>query len=168
MSHSIFEYAMKIKGYENYEVTTTGEVINTKTGRVLKPGKGRNGYLLVVLCKNGKMKTFRIHRLVAEAFIPNPNNLPQVNHKDEDKTNNHVENLEWCTCEYNVQYSKNKTVLQLRMDGSLVRIWPSAMEIQRQLGYSHENISSCCNGKLRTAYGFRWSYIPLHAPLSDE
>ena len=163
---------MKIEDYENYEVTTTGEVINTKTGKVLKGQKDKDGYLKVQLCKNGKVKIFLIHRLVAQAFIPNPLNLPQVNHKDEDKTNNTVENLEWCTPKYNSNYGthnkrsaesningkKSKTVLQLRMDGSLVRVWPSTAEIQRQLHYSSGNISQCCNGKLNSSYSYKWCY----------
>ena len=169
---------MKIKGYENYEVTTTGEVINTKTGRVLKLSN-KNGYLYVGLFKNRKQKHFLVHRLVAEAFIPNPENLPCVNHKDEDKTNNFVfvredgsvdfdkSNLEWCTHEYNNSYgtrikrtakANSKTVLQLRKDGSLVRIWSSVNDIERQFGYRKSNISECCTGKRHTAYGFRWCY----------
>ena len=172
---------MKIKGYENYEVTTTGEVINTKTGKVLKPYKEKNGYLRIHLSKNNKQKWFLVHRLVAEAFIPNPENLPCVNHKDEDKTNNYVGrpetdfkdgNLEWCSYEYNINYGtrnkrvsnktkngkKSKTVLQLRMDGSLVRVWPSVMEIQRQLGYSQCSVSNCCLGKYHSSYGYKWCY----------
>ena len=160
---------MKIKGYENYEVTTTGDVINTKTGRVLKQQKDKGGYMQVAL---GRKKRFLVHRLVAQAFIPNPLNLPCVNHRDEDKTNNSVDNLEWCTHEYNNNYGthnkkigesttngkQSKTVLQLRKDGSLVRVWPSVNEIKRQLGYSIGNISQCCNGKQHTAYGYKWSY----------
>lgn len=163
---------MKIKGYENYEVTTTGEVINVKTGRILKPGKDGGGYLFVILSKNGIKKNFHIHRLVAESFIPNPDNLPCVNHKDEDKTNNLVTNLEWCDCKYNINYGTrnermaktmtngktSKTILQLRKDGSFVCIWSSVNEVQRQLGYSSGNITKCCNGKYHTAYGFKWCY----------
>lgn len=166
---------MKIKGYENYEITEKGEVINTTTGRILKQNISTVGYLQVNLSKNGKAKTFQVHRLVAEAFIPNPQNLPEVNHRDEDKTNNTMNNLEWCTRQYNLNYGthnerisktmsgvyntkKSKTVLQLRMDGSLVRIWPSVSEVQRQLGYSAGSISGCCRGERHSAYGFKWLY----------
>ena len=163
---------MKIEGYQNYEVTTTGDIINIKTGRVLKPAKDGGGYLFVNLCKDGKPKMFLIHRLVAQAFIPNPQNLPQVNHKDENKTNNTVENLEWCTHEYNINYGTHnervsktktngktsKTVFQYTLDGSLIRIWPSTMEIQRKNKFNNRHISACCLGKIHTAYGFKWSY----------
>lgn len=93
-----------IIGYEGlYEVSNTGQVRNYR-GKLLRPGLNHNGYLKCVLCKKGKTKTIYIHRLVAQAFIPNPQDLPQVNHKDEDKTNNSVDNLEWCNSKYNVNY----------------------------------------------------------------
>lgn len=158
---------MKIKGYENYDVTTTGEVINNSTGKALKPSKVGIGYLQVILCKNCRPKHFYIHRLVAEAFIPNPDNLPCVNHKDENPSNNSVDNLEWCTYEYNNNYgthnervakTKSKPILQLRKDGSLVRIWLSSREVQRQLHYSSGNINQCCLGKRYSANGFKWCY----------
>lgn len=159
----------------NYEVSTVGRVRNIKTKRVLKPYKTPKGYLRIYLSINKKQKWIFIHRLVAEVFIPNPLNLLYINHKDENKTNNTVENLEWCTHEYNNSYgtrnerigkarigiynTKNsKTVLQLRKDGSLVRIWPSVHEIKRQLHFSQSNISKCCNRKLYSAYGFKWCY----------
>ena len=93
-----------IVGFEGlYEVSNTGQVRNCR-GKLLRPGLNHNGYLKCVLCKKGKTKTIYIHRLVAQAFLPNPDNLPQVNHKDEDKTNNSVDNLEWCNSKYNVNY----------------------------------------------------------------
>lgn len=158
---------MKIEGYENYEVRPNGDVINTVTDRVLKPGKDGSGYLFVHLYKNSKPKKFLIHRLVSQAFIPNPLNLPFVNHKDEDKTNNKVENLEWCTHEYNLNYgtrneriskAMSKPILQLRKDGSLIRVWSSVMEVEKQLHYNHQNISKCCLGKRHSANGFKWCY----------
>lgn len=94
-----------------YEVSDQGNVRNRKTGRLLKQVKNKDGYLQVGLREDGKSKSFRVHRLVAFAFIPNPDNLPQVNHKNEDKTDNRVENLEWCDAKYNSNYgTHNKRV----------------------------------------------------------
>lgn len=93
-----------VVGYEGlYEVSNTGQVRNYR-GKLLRPGLNHNGYLKCVLCKKGKTKTIYIHRLVAQVFIPNPDNLPEVNHKDEVKSNNCVENLEWCNRKYNCNY----------------------------------------------------------------
>ncbi len=97
-----------IPGYEGrYEVDTTGNVFSAN-GRVLSQCSGKRGYKVVALCNNGKRSTKTVHRLVASAFVPNPDNLPQVNHKDEDKHNNNVENLEWCTHKYNANYGTAK------------------------------------------------------------
>ena len=103
-----------IEGYEGlYEVSNTGRVRSIdrydsrnhfRRGRILKLSYDTVGYLIVGLHSNGKKKTYLVHRLVAPAFIPNPDNLPQVNHRDEDKTNNRVENLEWCDSKYNLSY----------------------------------------------------------------
>ena len=102
-----------IKGYEGkYKISSYGKVksLKHKDEKLLKPSYDKDGYKQVILCNNGKGKKWFIHRLVAIHFLPNPNNLPQVNHKDEDKANNVVENLEWCTCKYNINYgtAKNK------------------------------------------------------------
>lgn len=101
-----------VVGYEGlYEVSNTGNVKSLgnkvwKNARILKPQvRGKSGYLFVRLSKDGQAKGINIHRLVAETFIPNPLNLPIVNHKDENRTNNHVDNLEWCTVSYNSKYS---------------------------------------------------------------
>lgn len=96
-----------VEGYEGlYEVSNLGRVKSLKWGkeRILKPGMDGCGYLKANLYKEGKIKHFMVHRLVAQAFIPNPEGLPQINHKDEDKTNNRVDNLEWCTAKYNSNY----------------------------------------------------------------
>lgn len=162
----------QISGYEGlYSVSDKGEVLSEKRKRILSCGKNQYGYNLVVLFKDGKGKQYLVHRLVAEAFIDNPDNLPEINHKDENKDNNSVENLEWCTHQYNCNYGTrneragnrkrngktSKPVLQYSMDGELIKEWPSTIEIQRQLGYSQGFISICCR-KGKSAYGFKWEY----------
>lgn len=174
-----------IKDYEGlYEVSNFGRIrsldrviINSDgvkrlcKGGIRKPYKDtreNKGYLRVKLNKDGIFKKFAIHRLVAQAFIPNPDNLSEVNHKDEVKTNNHVENLEWCDSKYNKNYGtaikrriekQSKTVLQLDINtGQLISEYPSLNEVERQLNIDHSSISMCCNGKRKTAYGFKWRY----------
>ena len=103
----MIEIWKNIQGYEGlYQISNLGRVksLHYNKEKILKPNKYGAGYYGVALSKNNKHKRYSIHRLVAIAFIPNPNNLPQVNHKDEDKTNNRVDNLEWCTNEYNMNY----------------------------------------------------------------
>ena len=98
---------MRVKDYENYLVTEDGKTINTSTGRILKPDIIWDGYERVTLSKNGVTKRFRVHRLVAEAFIPNADpDKNQVNHKDGDRRNNHKDNLEWVTCKENIDHGK--------------------------------------------------------------
>lgn len=130
--------------------------------------KGANGYLFRILCKNGKTENALIHRLVAEAFIQNLNNLPEVNHKDENKANNCVENLEWCSRLYNMRYGTatqrrvkklSKPVLQLDTNtGQVISEYQSTAEAARQLNIHQGNISNCCIGKQKTAYGYKWRY----------
>ena len=103
-----------IKDYENYQISDTGIVVNKKTGRELKQQE-KKGYMNVSLFKNGKKKNKLVHRLVAEAFIENIKNYPQVNHKDEDTLNNTVENLEWCTQRYNNNYGTYRERARKRM-----------------------------------------------------
>ena len=164
-----------IEGYEgHYQVSNLGRVKSLKRGndKIMSLRRYKGGYLLVNLCKNGEMKTFTIHRLVGQAFLPNPNNLPQINHKDEDKTNNRVENLEWCSVKYNNSFGTrlqrvsvkmtnrklSKQVLQYSKDGEFVREWKSTHDVERNLGFNRGHISSCCLGKLKSAYRFVWKY----------
>ena len=129
----------------------------------------KKGYLRVCLNKNGKRKNMQVHRIVALAFISNPDNLPEVNHKDENPKNNCVENLEWCTHLYNMNYGnirqkiRNKIILkkvnQYDLDGNFIKTWDSVLEIKKILNISKQCISYCCLGKTNSAGGYRWEYI---------
>lgn len=167
-----------IKDYEGlYQVSNWGRVRSLNynhTGKIkIRTNvKASGGYLKIGLNKNGLYKNYSIHRLVAETFIPNPLNLPQVNHKNENKQDNRVENLEWISASGNTNYGTrnekvskantngkcSKTVLQLSLSGDFIREWPSAMEIQRQLGFWQSPISACCRGEKPHYKGFLWKY----------
>lgn len=148
-----------------YEVSNLGRV--RRNGKILKPIKDRYGYLLVNLYKNGIVRKFLVHRLVALAFLPNPQNLPQVNHKDENKTNNCLDNLEWCDSKYNNNYgtrlkkvslSLSKPILQFSKTGEFIREYESGVEAERITGIYQESISMCCSGNRSSAGGFVWKY----------
>ena len=159
-----------IKGYEGlYEVSDKGRVKSVGYGkeRIMKLSRDKDGYLIVGLCKNGEQKKCKVHRIVAQTFTPNPDNLPEVNHKDENKENNSVQNLEWCDRKYNYNYGTriqrisekhSKPVLQFTKDGEFVKEWKSARDVKITLNYSQGNISSCCTGKLKSAYNFIWKF----------
>ena len=178
-----------IKDYEGlYQVSNWGKILslnyrNTGKPRLMTPVEDTDGYFTVQLWKNEKPKTCKVHRLVAQTFIPNPDNLPQVNHKDEDKTNNFVflnkdgsvdkekSNLEWKSPKENSNHGtrteriakantngiRSKPVLQLSLSGELIREWPSIGECSRN-GFSKGNVWACCNGKKPQYKGFRWEY----------
>lgn len=148
-----------VEEFENYQVSNLGRVRNVKSGKILKLEHNKVGYQLVTLSKDGKPKRFRIHRLVAMAFISNPHNKPEVNHLDEIKNNNNVTNLEWCTRSYNANYgSKVKPVLQFDLNNRYVREFKSIIEVNRKLGFDDSSIVKCCKGKRKTAHNFIWKY----------
>lgn len=166
---SIKEIYKPIKGYY-YEVSNIGQVRNVKTGRILKNCLDKDGYCRVDLYKNGIRKVCSVHRLVAQAFIPNPKNLPEVNHKDECKTNNRIDNLEWCTSKYNKNYgtrnqragksiakAMSRAVEQLDEFGNVLATFPSAMQVNRVLGFDNSAISLACRKGVKR-YGFYWRY----------
>lgn len=147
---------LKITDFD-YEVSNFGRIRGKYGLRKLVPLK--NGYLSVILRKDGKSYCKYVHRLVAEAFIPNPNNNPHINHKDKNRKNNMVGNLEWCTPKYNVQYSLGKQVAQFTLDGLFVRYWNGTREAERSLGYAHGSVDKCASGKLKQTHGFIFRYV---------
>ena len=161
-----------IEGYEGlYQISNKGRVKSLYKGseRILKPRLNSSGYYFITLCNDSVSKQFQLHRLVAQAFIPNLYNKPQVNHLDENKLNNCVNNLEWVTAKDNNNYgTRNERItgrpfipiLQYSKDGEFIKEWPSALEVKRVLGIDQGNIAHCCRGnpKHTTAGGFVWRY----------
>lgn len=155
-----------IDGYEDlYEVSQNGEVKSLLKNRLLKPWKHKKGYLVVTLTKDKKHNHFYVHRLVAEAFIPNPKNLPQVNHIDGNKENNCVTNLEWCNDDENRIHAyrnglrkmcENVKVEMYDLDCVLIKRYSSITEASKDSGVNIGNISRCLNGGCKTAGGYIW------------
>lgn len=159
-----------VVGYEGlYQISNRGEVKSfvRKGGDELKQAVDHQGYKSVVLCKDKVKKRFKIHKLVSKAFIPNLDNLPVINHKDENKNNNKTSNLEWCDYSYNNSYGSKpkiqteklgKKINQLDKQGNFIEMWDSALLIQKHLSINNSNIIQCCKGKRKTAGGFIWRY----------
>lgn len=174
----------EIEGYEGlYKVSNHGEVWSERSQKLLKKGKGGRGYHNVVLTKNKKRKTFYIHRLVANNFIDNPLEKPCVNHIDENKTNNHRSNLEWCTYEENMnwgtaieriketrKYSSkwkeaherrttklSKPIIGVNINDGKIIEFPSINEVGRN-GYQQSSIWMCVNGRQSVHKGYKWFY----------
>ena len=196
--NEIIEEWRPIEGYEDkYEVSSYGKVksLRNKYGtyreKILKFGKRQDGYLYVNLCKEGKIKTCLVHRLVCQAFLENPNNYTCVNHKDENPSNNCVDNLEWCTYQYNNTYG---TVVQRRVAHTDYKAIAAkidykaigrknAEKLSRQVyqydkneklvaiwksvneagrnGFNSSHVSNCCLGKRKSHKGYIWSYTEL-------
>lgn len=170
------EIWIDIEGYGGcYQASNFGRVKSLKYNhtfkeRILKASKDKKGYLIVCLCKDGIKKSYKVHRLIALTFIPNPDNLPEINHKDEDKTNNRIENLEWCDRKHNVNFgSRTKRMVESKTNYPKFskqvlcvetgKIYPSIHQVERELGFLHGNISLSCNGKIKSAYGYTWRYV---------
>lgn len=161
----------EIKIAPNYEVSDLGRVRNKKTGHILNPQKGGGGYLRVSMWCNGGYVREYIHRLVGFAFIPNPDNLPCVNHMDENRFNNCKNNLEWCTYKYNAHYSfiweksapiahetRKKPIIQLTKEGKYVNEYDSGVDASKQTGINVRSIYMCCGDKRKSAGGYVWRY----------
>lgn len=178
MTLKIIEEWRPVVGYEGlYEVSNLGRVASlnyngTGKRKELKPTKAHHNYLNVRLYKEGEWKGVRLHRIVANAFIPNPDKLPEINHKDENPTNNAVSNLEWCSHKYNCNYGDrinrhrksmtngklSKAVVATLPDGTIEH-YPSQAEAARKLKCSQGRISDACKGIILTYHqGRRWSY----------
>lgn len=144
---------------DKIEVSSFGRVRSVK-GHYYKNNNDKDGYLTVGFRVNGKRVNKKVHRLIAEAFVPNPNTLPQINHKDSDRTNNNVSNLEWCTASYNRQYcekygiSQGMPVLAINLSTMEVSQFRSQHEAGRVLGVEPTNISSVIKGKIKQTGGF--------------
>lgn len=180
-----------IKGYEGlYQVSNMGNVRSvTHTtvhrdgkvvryeGKMLTPHNGDRGYKFVNLSKNGIVNLANVHRLVAETFLPKDDGKNVVNHKDGNKHNNTVENLEWVTYSENSKHAvrnglldmepfiaagstaRKKKIAQIDASGKTIKVFDSAAEAARQLGLSKGNISSCANGVRKTSGGYRWQFV---------
>lgn len=175
-----------IDGYESYLVSSFGRIYSKKSNRLLKPSKANNGYIGIELFNKNGSKRLSVHRIVAKAFIPNPLELPQINHKDENKENNNVSNLEWCTSKYNMNYGKmgeirhtlidystekrkkasrenglkrRLPVLQYSKDGILIARYDSAVDANRKTNINASHIGECCRGqRYKTVGGYIWKF----------
>ena len=182
------EYWKDIQGYEGlYQVSNLGRVRSVQPNRHTKIHTQvltYMGYTQIVLSKNGEVACFRVHRLVAEAFIPNPENKPQVDHINTIKTDNRADNLRWVTSKENHNnpltrkhmsesskgekshmwgrlgklHHRSIPIIQLTKDGEYIREWECTMQIERELGCGHSNVSSVCNGRAKSYLGYKWMY----------
>ena len=160
-----------LKRNSNYEVSDAGEIYSKRHHKLLRPKVNHDGYLRIQLWSDNQCEFVGIHRLIAETFIPNPENKPFVNHIDGNKQNNAAYNLEWCTQKENIAHawrtglshsrpnSRGMKVGQFTKDGTFIRCFPSQMEVERQCGYNHTNISYAIKHK-GTAHGYRWEVMP--------
>lgn len=174
MFNEVWKDIVGFEGY--YQVSSCGRVRRSDNHKIKSSPLNAYGYPQVNLYKDGKSHLYRVHRLVATAFIPNPNNLPMINHKDEVTTNNNVNNLEWCDAKYNVNYgsgkakralSRSKRVLQYSLTGQLIQEWKSATEAARELGFPQSGINWCClrKPKHNSCKGYIWRFKDDKSPV---
>lgn len=152
-------------GYEGiYKADIYGNIYSIKTGKKRKLVNEHHGYKRVMLYKNGKGKAFFVHRIIAELFVQNPNQYKEINHINEDKSDNRAENLEWCTRYYNIHYgnriqSMSKRTIQKLKGGNIIAIFDSQAEASRKTGISQGSISNACSGRCKTAGGYIWELV---------
>lgn len=164
----------KVKSVDRYTQAQhqfyKGQIIKSRS-RDKRHGRAKTKYQVITLWDNGKKIDVEVHRLVATAFVPNPNGYKYVNHIDGNGSNNDKSNLEWCTASDNVRHSvyvlgnnpkkwKAKAILQKTLDGDIIKEWESAWEIQRQLGFCQVSISRCCRREKKSGiiYGYLWDF----------
>lgn len=183
--------SLDFMNYPEYEVSNMGRVKSLKRGKekILHQEKNKNGYLRIQLCSNNK-KNFSVHRLVASAFLENPENLSCVNHKNEIKTDNRVENLEWVSYKYNNNYgtrnerisesNKDKPkseehkqnlqtpIIQLTINNKFIKEWFGATQASQDLNLSQGNITACCRKKRNKCGGYKWVYKSDYKPTNTQ
>lgn len=156
-----------IPGYEGlYQIRADGTVRNAKTNNYLSGNVNSHGYMVMSLTRDGKKKDCKLHRLLALTFLPNPNNFGCINHKDGDKLNNSLGNLEWCTKGYNNRHAREvlgvemtaKPVCQSTLSGDFVALWVNISAAAKSVGVTSPCITDCCEGRAETAGGFVWNY----------
>ena len=159
------ETFIKIDNFEKYEVSNLGKVRNIKSGIIIKPWLDKYGYLRHCLYGRDKRKILLLHRIIATAFIDNPKGKPCVNHIDENKLNNDLSNLEWCTVRENIIHGTRtkraaekhfKKVIQLDLNDNILNEFESMVQAEQETGVSANNISHCCNGKRKSSGGYKW------------
>ena len=167
-----------IPGYEGlYQASTLGRIKSLITNKILKDTQIKSGYKIISLSKNKREKLWRVHKLIALTFIPNPNNYPVINHKNGIKNDNRADNLEWCTYSYNSKHAydkklrippwlnkkgKNhncsKKIEQYDLQGNFIRVWDSIADASREFNVSDGNIIKCCKKVNKTVRGYIWKY----------
>lgn len=165
---------IEIEGFKGYFVSKVGDVFILKEDTLdkMKSRIERNGYARIGICHNGKQYQKSVHRLVASAFIPNPDRLPQINHKNENKLDNRVENLEWCTAKYNANYgtriykikknnrgkTREKEVAKCDMGGCILKVYASISEAVKD-SHNRAHIIDCCKNRRNKHHGYKWKYV---------